>query len=466
MGWLDIFTGGWGDLPTPQTGPIATSGPMVVSTSKALTWNGAEYVPPLFHGPGATEAYEAFTGRYMGYGDGNSAVVACLLALSMAYFEPDLMVRRKDPRGNLRTVDSGPLMGLQDLLDHPHPELTATELWFWWAWALNSDGNAYLEKVRSGVGNVVQLVPRSPLLIRPMTDEGSGNVIDWYKFTYAPGKWTRIRREDMVHGRLGIDDRDHRLGLAPIKRLVRHVCADDEASRFATTLLGNYGVPGLVVMTPDKSLDEQSATEIKSRARAAFGGQSRGDVGVLSNGASMAQFGFSPEQLNLKALHQIPETRIAAVMRVPPAVVGLSVGLEQTSNFASFEQVREQFVEQTLAPLWKLRDDKLDAQLLPEFSSNRNDAIRTDLQSVRALQEDEHALHKRANEDVESGAISMNEYRQMIGLAPMPPEIGDRHKVGGRWVSVDELAGRPAPPAMPAGDEDAEAPPRLRAVGE
>lgn len=460
MGLLDFLKHpggqprGWGALPSPQQ----TTALAPLGQQKAITFNGAEYVPPLVHGPGATELLESLgSGRG---GDGNSAVVACLLALSMAYFEPDLRVLRKDPRGNSLPVSSGSLAVLQDLLDHPNPELTAKEIWFWWAWALNSDGNAYLEKVRSTEGDVVQLVPRSPANIRPMTTEGSGNLIDWYKLTLAPGKWVRIPREDMIHGRLGVDDRDHRLGLAPIKRLVRHICADEAASLFGTTLLTNYGIPGLVVQTPDKSMDEEKAERIKARAAAAFGNDNRGNVAVLTNGATMSQFGFSPEQLNLKALHQIPETRIAAVMRVPPAVVGLSVGLEQTSNFASFEQVREQFVEQTLAPLWGLRDDKLNAQLLPEFSSNRNDTIVTDLQSVRALQDDGNALHARANADLASGGISLNEYRRMIGQEPLAAEIGDAHLIGGRFVPRSGLTTLPAPvtPATPIRP--------LRAVGD
>lgn len=467
MGLLDILrrpSGGWSDLPAA---PMTAAGTMVVnlSSSKAVTFNGAEYTPPLFHGPGAAEALAAWMGDAWHYGDGNSAVVACLMALSMAYFEPDLRVLRKNPQGSWLPVETGPLADLQFLLDHPNPDLTSKELSFWWAWALNADGNAYLEKVRAGDprdGNVVQLIPRSPLRIKPMTNEGSGNLIDWYKFTYAPGKEPiRIRKEDMIHGRLGVDDRDHRLGLAPIKRLIRHICADDAASRFATTLLENYGIPGLVVQTPDKNLTEEKADLIKAKARAAYGGDSRGDVGVLSNGATMAQFGFSPDQLNLKELHQIPETRIAAVMRVPPAVVGLSVGLEQTSNFASFEQVREQFVEQTLLPLWGLRDDKFNAQLLPDFSRNSNDRIVTNLEAVRALQQDQNALHTRANEDLASGGISLNEYRQMIGQKALPDEIGDCHFVGGTFIRRDEI-GAPVEVAVPA----EEAPPALRAVKE
>lgn len=452
MGILDFFRGGWGDLPS------ATTDLAPLGQQKAVTFNGSEYVPPLVHGPGATELMELLgSGRG---GDGNSAVFACLMALSMAYFEPPVRVYRTDPRGNRKAVTSGPGLALQTLLDHPNPYMSPSEVWFWAAYAQNIDGNAYLEKIRSRSGDVVQLIPRSPVNVKPMTERGSGNLIDWYKFTYAPGKWAAIPVEDMVHLKLGFDDRDHRLGLAPIKRLLRHICADDEASHFATTLLQNFGIPGLVVQTPDKSMDEDKAERIKARAAAAFGNDNRGNVAVLTNGATMAQFGFSPEQLNLKSLHQIPETRIAAVMRVPPAVVGLSVGLEQTSNFASFEQIREQFVEQTLAPLWALRDDKLNAQLLPDFTTMPSTSIKTDLTGVRALQEDQSALHTRANEDLASGGISLNEYRQMIGEDPLPEEIGDCHLVNGAFVPRSRLGEAPAMPAPST------TPRPLRAVGE
>jgi HK97 family phage portal protein len=442
VGLRDFLTrpGGWGALPAPAA--------LAIPDQKALTFNGAEYVPPLFSGPGATEAYEAFIDGYAGRVDGNSAVFACLMALSLAYFEPPVTVYKLDRKGNRDPVPDHPL---QALLDHPNDWHTAKELWFWVGWALNLDGNAYLEKVRAGArgGNVVQLIPRSPTMIKPLTDRTSGNLIDRYRFTYAPGKFLDIPAEDMLHLRLGIDDRDHRLGLAPIKRLVRHVCGDDEAARFATTLLSKFGIPGLVVSMPGAAPSRDEAEAIKQRIAAAYGADNRGNVGVLFDGATMSQFGFSPEQLNLKALHQIPETRIAAVMRVPPAVAGLSVGLEQTSNFASFAQVRELFVENTLAPLWALRDDKLNDQFRDDFGLD-GFTVATDLAAVRALQEDQNALHTRANADLASGGVSLNEYRTMLGLDPLPPEQGDCHLLGGRFVRRDEIGAAPEPASAPA----------------
>ena len=116
----------------------------------------------------------------------------------------------------------------------------------------------------------------------------------------------------------------------------------------------------------------------------------------------MRQFGFSPEQLNLEALHNVPETRIAAVMGVPPAVAGLGVGLAQTSNFASLKQVRENFTEVTLIPTWRMDAAKLNKQLDPDFTDDRTVTIAHDLTNVRALQEDEDAKYKRLDEGVRS----------------------------------------------------------------
>ena len=41
--------------------------------------------------------------------------------------------------------------------------------------------------------------------------------------------------EDIVHFRLGIDDKDNRMGAAPLARLVREVAGDEEAHKWQTS---------------------------------------------------------------------------------------------------------------------------------------------------------------------------------------------------------------------------------------
>lgn len=391
----------------------------------------------LVHGPWATEMLEAAWG--LG-GDGNSAVFACLMALSFGHIEAPVRVWKLDAE---RKPQWQPESSLQLFLDDPNPQHDNLEVWFWTQWARHSDGNAYLRKIRAGdetAGNVVEMWPISPRVCRPVTERGSKNFIDYYRYDYAPGKWEKIPVENIIHFRIGIDDRDHRLGLSPLKRLVREICSDDEATSFADALLQNFGIPGLVVQSaPEASLTKEQALDVKNTVTNDFRGQNRGRVTVLSPGAKMEQFGFSPEQLNLEALHHVPETRVCAAMGVHPAVALLGVGLEQTANYASLRAVYEAFTERKLVPTWTMDAAKLNKQLKPDFSADRTVYVAHDLGDVRALQEDEDAKVKRLDIAVQGGWARPSFARSEMGW-PDDPELD------ALWAERRRVA--PAPPAQ------------------
>jgi HK97 family phage portal protein len=389
-----------------------------------------------------TQPYEG-----SGTGDANSAVFACLLAYAKAAIEPPLRTYRVQAD---RSRDEMPAANpLQELLDDPNPSLDMLEIRWWLAYARHCDGNAYLVKARSGnerTGEVVELWPVSPSRIGPWTERDSPNFIDYYRYQRADGDYEKIPVENVIHFKLGVDDRDHRKGLSPLKRLVREVASDAEATRFADTLLTNFGVPGLVLSLPDTAQPPPEQIELmKQRTKNAFWGQNRGNVAVVTGGATMQQFGFSPEQLNLKVLHDFPETRIAAVMGVPASLAGLGVGLEQTSNFASARQMKENFTENTLVPLWTMDEAKWNKGLKREFTDDKSIVIAHDLTEVRALQEDMDAKYKRLTEAVKAKWLLPDEARAEVGFPPLPNGAGA------------EFAPEPtpAPPGQPAADDTA-----------
>jgi HK97 family phage portal protein len=402
----------------PQRGRPTTHDP---SDRKLFQWNdpGALITPPtqITSGP----AQWMLASPASAQSDSNSAVWACLLALSSAHIEPPLKVWQGDPE--TRTATWLPSVPLQMLLAEPNPVHTNLEVWFWTSWAKHLDGNAYLKKVRSGdptQGNVVELWPLSPRLVKPITLPGSSSLIDAYRYTYAPGKWEDIPVDNILHFRIGIDDLDHRLGLSPIKRLVREIGSDQSATQFTDALLRNFGIPGLVVHVPQgASLNEEQAESLKQQLQTRFGFENRGNVGVLTAGAELRQFGFSPADLNLEALHNVPETRIAAVMGVPPAVAGLGVGLAQSSAYASLKQIRENFTEVTVSPNWRMDAAVLNHQLKPDFEVDPDVRIGYDLSGVRALQEDRTTLFTRLDNAVRTGWVMPNEARAEVGLPPM-----------------------------------------------
>jgi HK97 family phage portal protein len=389
----------------------------------------------LVHGPGASDLLAGDQGL-----TGNSAVFACLMALSMAFYEAPMRVAKYNRDGEREWQPDHPM---QPLLDAPNPAMNAQELWFWVCWALHANGNAYLQKVRSGDsmrGNVVELWPRSPRVIEVHTDRKT-DFISRYRRDLGDGQYEDIPTENMIHLRLGIEERDHRVGCAPLRRLLRQIASDEQAAAFEDRLLRNFAVPGTIVTTPPEvSMSAEQAEMLRDRIHQAYSGERQGYTGVLTGGAKLERVSFSPSEMALEAIHKYLESRICAVLGVPPAVVGLMVGLEQTSNYASARVLFEAFTERTLIPRWSLVQAKVNQQLTLDFTNDRAVKAEFDLSDVRSLQEDETAVYTRVSMAVKEKWMTVNEARAAVNLKPID---------GG-----DEIA--PAAPVQPPPGQDEE----------
>lgn len=378
-------------------------------------YNAALTVRTLVHGPGATDLLYGRAGS-----DSNSAVYACLQAIASAIAEPEVKLYRV-AAGERVELDDQPV---SELLARPNPHMTLDMLLKYLSDCWHVDGNAYWRKLRAGnetTGNVVELWPISPSRIEPRTVQDSGDFISFYRYYIRPGRYEDIPIENIIHFPNGIDDRDHRRGCSPLKRLVSEVSSDEQATRYADRLLANLAVNGLSVEW-DKdtaAITKDQADEIKARIQSAYSGDNVGAVSVLSPGAKLVSHGFSPEQMDLKVLHRVPEERIAAVLGVPAIVAGLGAGLDR-STYSNFSEAREAFTEMKLIPFWRQIAATLTLNLLPDFVSDRSTLLDFDIADVRALADDQNALATRLQVYVAAGILSTDEARAEIGRDPLP----------------------------------------------
>ena len=391
----------------------------------------------LVHGPGASEMiYRAWH-----HDDLNSAVYACLTAICTSYPEAPAKVYQETEPGTREELPDNPL---KTLLDHPNRYVSREDLWHYTQWCKHIGGNAYWRKIRSaGSGsNVVELWPISPMRIQPVTtkeDAENGVFISYYAYVYDPSKDPElIPPEDIVHFRLGVDDKDHRIGCSPLARLVREVAGDDAAHVWQASMLENGGTVGMLIQVPiDSTITQQEAEDLKARFEERFGGTNRGRTGVLMGGAKAEPYGFSPEQMDMKALHRIPEERISAVLRVPAIIAGLGAGLDR-STYANFREAREMFSEITLMPLWTFDAATLNMQLKPEFTSDPHIFVEFDVTNLRAFQEDEDAKWRRLDQAVRTGWVRPNEARAEVGGLPLDMETLERPSVPNPFGQPDQ----------------------------
>lgn len=364
----------------------------------------------------------------------NSAVFACLHRLCTDYPEPPLRIYKGDSEGGDPQVQVD--HPVEELVAYPNDSLTGHEVWYWTQWAKHVDGNAYWRKIRGIGGTPVELWPVSPCQLWPVTtkaDRAAGVFISYYAYApdpqnKAPDALEHVPVEDIVHFRLGLDPNDFRLGVSPLKTLVREVMGDDEAAKWTEALLKNFAIPGLLLTIPreeSRTFTKEMAVQLKAEIRQEFSSENRGHVGVLKGGAKMEQFGFSPDQLNLTDNRRLFEERVSAVLGVPLAVVGLG-GSAQNATHSNLRELRESYTESTLIPLYGFDAARITQQLLPDFTgttSNHRLFARFDIAKMRALQEDIARLWARLDKSVQVGWIKKSEARSAAGYPPDEAEF-------------------------------------------
>lgn len=389
----------------------------------------------------------------VGDGTQNSIIMACLRWVRRTYPEAPLVLRTLDSEGDWEDCPRHPML---DLLDMPNPHYDGLLMQSALITELLLDGNAYLLKVRSAAGRVVQLWWAPGSLMEPKWPQDGSVYLSHYD--YKPGGMPiRVEVADVVHFRDGLDPRNTRKGLSPLRSLLRELFTDDEAANFTASLLRNLGVPGVVISPKDGGAYAGDLRETKKALTERFTGDRRGEPIVMGGPTDIAVFGFNPQQMLLRDLRRVPEERVSAVLGVPAVVAGLGAGLDR-STYANFAEAREAAYESGIIPLQRLVASALKRQLLPDFEQDISEFdVAYDLSNIRILQEDENTKAVRLNSLVSGGILTVGEARRDMGWP-----TDESHDLYLRPLGLIEVPVGSAPRAMmlPEGEPE----PEMRAL--
>jgi len=453
---------------------------LVTSVKTFFTIGGQKSAAPIPRGSSSSTVLMPRT-RYNYEGDitgsgssgvmGTSIVAAVLGWIARTFPEAPLVVEKRTAPRQWEIVDDH---DLAILVERPNDWYSGVALWTatileWWM-----DGNAYWLKRRDSSLKPTELWYVPHWMIEPKGPDGardSDTYITHYEYKpYYGAPVTRLLPEDVVHFRHGLDPANPRKGYGKFKSLFREIFSDEEAANFTAALLHNMGVPGIVISPSKESVDyEPSDAEVqatKEYISQNFSGDHRGEPIVMKGPVSVSQFGFSPEQMNLRELRRIPEERISGVVGVAAIVAGLGAGLDR-STFANYAEAREASYEENIIPSHRFMSADLGLQLLPDFESDiRAHRTKFDTSEVRILQEDKNAESTRLIAQFDGGIATMAEVRAKLGLDVKPEHEVFSVKLNVEYVRADDFAAfteqseepepEPAPMPMigaPAGEE-------------
>lgn len=329
---------------------------------------------------------------------------------------------------------------IADILNKPNPEQTLTELLYDLVgdWSLYDD--AYLAVLPNKQGSFDLRVIPSPWVSVVMKDSFN---TDYYNVCNLEGGVTKIPAKMMLRFK-GWTPADPTKGTSPVQTL-RLILAEQHSARvFRNQVWKKSGRVGGIITRP------KDAPEWDNTGRRRFlkmweaftgnNGDKAGEDVLLEDGMDYKRAGFGAREEQFVESSKLSLETVCQVYHINPTMVGML----DNANYSNVREFRRGLYGDTLGPVIKRLEDRLNTFLLPMLGVPAGTYVEFNVeQMLRGSFEEQAAVVSTA-----TGAPwqTINESRKLFNLPPV--EGGD--------VLVSPLNMAPVGDEEPADDEDTE----------
>ena len=309
-----------------------------------------------------------------------------------------------------------------DILHRPSGNMTWRELSLSIADGLIGCGNVYLLPVTSSELRLLDW--------RHMRGPRRGQM--WYEYRDPwSGSIMRYGLDDLVHLRYqrapdGVN------GQGPLNAAVlEEIQTDVLARRYTSTLLRKMGVINFAITPADEkeSISQEHASAMERALGSRFTGRNRGGVAVFAKRLQFHEFQGVMQRVDMRQIRWVPEERVYMACGVPPALVSIGTGSEQTRVGATLEYLTNHYWVNTVQPLLNTIAEQLTVQLLPYYvRDTRRFRFAPNLEHAPVLARLRAEAHKRqleaAVQGYHSGLLGFAEARAIAGFdADKPMDV-------------------------------------------
>ena len=268
-------------------------------------------------------------------------------------------------------------------------------------------GNAYIHKVVKGNGIPLELYSLNPQAISVIQGDGINNKIDGYKYNITGGNVV-FKPDEILHLKF-YDPLNDFYGISPIVSIAWTVQNMNDIHKFNTKLIQNSARPeGAFVV--DSKLTIEQYTRLKQQIDERYSGiMNAGRPLLLEGGVDFKTISITPADLNLVDIINHNSKEIALALGVPEILLG-----GEYKTFNNYKEARQGLYIETILPLVKQLVSRFNKFLLTSQDIIRK--ITIDYEEPDIFKEDVNAVWTRGLDALRSGAISINEFRQMVGF--------------------------------------------------
>ncbi|MCR9111799.1 MAG: phage portal protein [Rhodobacteraceae bacterium] len=305
-----------------------------------------------------------------------------------------------------------------DLIRSPNPAQGRAELFEALYGQLLLTGNAYVEAVGGGEGQV-------PMELHVLRSDRMSVVpgADGWPVAYEYAVGGRKHRFDVSEGPAVVchlksfHPQDDHYGFSPLQAAAQAVDVHNSASRWSKALLDNAARPsGAIVYKGAEgqgSLSNDQYDRLVSEMESHHqGARNAGRPMLLEGGLDWKPMGFSPSDMEFQKTKESAAREIALAFGVPPMLLGIP----GDATYSNYQEANRAFYRLTVLPL-AMRVAAGVADWLSQFSGERFE-LKPDLDQVPALATERDAQWSRV-----AGAdfLSNAEKRALLGL----PALGE-----------------------------------------
>ena len=346
------------------------------------------------------------------------------------------LMRRKGDRKQI--ADEKPLYRL--LHDTPNPYMTAMAFREVGAAHALTWGNWYAEKVRNGLGQVVELWPIPPNRCTPEMSEG--------KLIYrirVDSKEIILDRDKILHiPGFGFDGF---VGYSAISMARKELGLGMALTTFGSNYFGQGTNPGMVVTHPGVLKEPKKLRDALTAAYSGLGNTHR--LMLLEEGMKPEKMGIPPNDSQFIESKQHSIQDVARWFHIPPHKLKDLT----KSSFNNIESEQHSYVIDTILP-WLVRiEQNFNMQLLTLTEQTRQKLyFKHKIEGLLRGNTESRAKFYTALFNV--GAMSPNDIRALEDMDPV--EGGDIHLVPLNMQSIKFAGEKPEPKAAPAKAEPKE----------
>jgi HK97 family phage portal protein len=351
----------------------------------------------------------------------NTDAYACISLRAAALKGIRLFPYRDDTEGRPVEIESGPLV---DLLKRPNPQMSCGDFLEAISIYMLSMGNCYIERV----GPTDTGAPKELWLPRPDKIEiekgDKVNPVKGYKYVADLNPSNQVQWPGDFIGKRGLVQKlmhlkffhpiDDWYGLAPMEAAARSIDQNNSAQEWNISTLKNGARP-TGALCIEGTLDRDQREELQEALNQHSGSGSVGKTFILEGGVGEYKpFAMTAAEMSWLEGQQMATRRICSVFRVPPQLIAD----ETAKTYANYEEARRAFYLEAVLPDADFICEVLTNWLAPFYGDDIK--IGYDRNDIEAIQEDRDVIHARAKESFDSGLITLNEAREMIGQKPIP----------------------------------------------